>query len=320
MKTTKVLFGILTITTALAVQVQAQYPFTNGLVAYYPFNGNANDASGNGNNGTAQNATFRLVSNRLAATFTGALNSSVQVPDSPSLEGITNAVTLSLWFDCFADTEWVGCLVDKAWKQPVSMDWSYRAWSSWWQGGSCDCVSLSWTPNYASSQDPNVLGANGLNHNQWYHVVFTVNGGNGTSQIYTNGILAESFTETPFSLSTGSFPLVIGAPVAQTASNQTGFNGAINDVRIYNRALSASEVQQLYAYESGPSIALLKAVKPSFSKLTLGVKYQLQASLDLNTWYDQGLPFSATSTNMVYSQYWDVDDWNQLFFRLQVAP
>jgi hypothetical protein len=45
---------ILTITTALAVQVQAQSFLTNGLVTYYPFNGNANDASGNGNNGTIQ--------------------------------------------------------------------------------------------------------------------------------------------------------------------------------------------------------------------------------------------------------------------------
>jgi hypothetical protein len=47
---------------------------TNGLVAYYPFSGNANDASGNGNNGTAANVTFATVGTRLAATFTGALN------------------------------------------------------------------------------------------------------------------------------------------------------------------------------------------------------------------------------------------------------
>jgi len=58
MKTTKAIFGILTITAALAVQVQAQTFLTNGLVAYYPFNGNANDASGNGHNGTAFNTTF----------------------------------------------------------------------------------------------------------------------------------------------------------------------------------------------------------------------------------------------------------------------
>ena len=59
MKTTKTLLGILSITAALAVHVQAQPTFlTNGLVAYYPFNGNANDKSGYGNNGTVYGATL----------------------------------------------------------------------------------------------------------------------------------------------------------------------------------------------------------------------------------------------------------------------
>ena len=44
-------FGILTVILALAVRVQAEFVSTNGLLAYYPFNGNANDASGHGNNG-----------------------------------------------------------------------------------------------------------------------------------------------------------------------------------------------------------------------------------------------------------------------------
>jgi hypothetical protein len=51
MKTIKpslLLFGILPISLALLVQVQAQTVLTNGLVGYYPFKGNANDASGSG--------------------------------------------------------------------------------------------------------------------------------------------------------------------------------------------------------------------------------------------------------------------------------
>ena len=46
----------------------------------------------------------------------------------------------------------------------------------------------------------------------------------------------------------------------------------------------------------------------------------LQASDDLVPWYDQAPPFTATSAQMDYPQYYDVDFWNQLFFRLQVAP
>jgi len=97
-------------------------------------------------------------------------------------------------------------------------------------------------------------------------------------------------------------------------------NGFIDDVRIYNRALSASEVQQLYLYEAAPIVSLLKAVKPAFDQLRIGTNYQLQVSSDLNSWTNQGAAFIATNSSMVWPQYFDVDNWNQLFFRLQVAP
>ena len=97
------------------------------------------------------------------------------------------------------------------------------------------------------------------------------------------------------------------------------FVGGIDDVRIYNRALSTTEVQQLYAFESQPVIALRKMVGPSFSNLYLGTNYQLQVSTDLNTWTNSGAPFTPTNPVMNYPQYFDVGDWGQLFFRLQAA-
>ena len=98
------------------------------------------------------------------------------------------------------------------------------------------------------------------------------------------------------------------------------WNGTIDDIRIYNRALSGSEVQQLYDYESGPRVGLIKAVKPSFSNLTLTTNYQLQISGDLNNWTNQGSVFTATNTSLIWTQYFDVDNWGNLFFRLQAAP
>jgi len=76
----------------------------------------------------------------------------------------------------------------------------------------------------------------------------------------------------------------------------------------------------VYALNIGPTVALVKAVKPAFSYLSVGTNYQMQVSSDLTTWTNQGSPFTATNTSMVYPQYWDVDNWNSLFFRLQVAP
>ena len=69
-----------------------------------------------------------------------------------------------------------------------------------------------------------------------------------------------------------------------------------------------------------PAAALIKAVRPSFADLRVGMTYQLQISADMNTWTNAGPPFTATNTSIVYPQYWDVANWNQLFFRLQAAP
>lgn len=68
----------------LTLYAQAQAP-TNGLVGYYPFNGNANDASGNNNNGVVTNVT-------LTTDRTGAANKAYQFGgyDSPSWIKVSN--------------------------------------------------------------------------------------------------------------------------------------------------------------------------------------------------------------------------------------
>jgi hypothetical protein len=98
------------------------------------------------------------------------------------------------------------------------------------------------------------------------------------------------------------------------------FRGKIDDVRVYDLALSAVEVQQLFVDESGPQVTLVQAVMPSFSNLSLGTNYQLQVSGNLNSWTNQGAAFTATNSTMIYPQYFNVSNWSQLYFRLQVAP
>ena len=77
-------------------------PFlTNGLVAYYPFNGNANDASGNGNDGTVQGAvptTDRFGNANSAYAFDG-LTDYIELPlNTGNLNGLSRA-TFSAWIN-----------------------------------------------------------------------------------------------------------------------------------------------------------------------------------------------------------------------------
>src|SRR5208282_3677527 len=90
MKATNALLGIIIITLSQAVPVRAQSFLTNGLVVYYPFNGNAKDASGNGNDGTVDGAVLtadRFGHANSAYSFNGT-NSDILVPET--LFGATN--------------------------------------------------------------------------------------------------------------------------------------------------------------------------------------------------------------------------------------
>jgi hypothetical protein len=159
----------------------------------------------------------------------------------------------------------------------------------------------------------NAMGMAEYSLAKWHHVVATVSGTVG--QLYLDGDL--NGTGNVGNIPVNTLDVFIGSGHAFPSSL---FNGLIDDVRIYNRALSSSEVAQLYAVESGPRVDLIKSVKPSFSNLTLTTNYQMQVSADMATWTNYGSPFTATNTSRIYPQYFDVDNWNSLFFRLQVAP
>ncbi len=93
-----IVFSVVLLGTILAAE--AQNSLTNGLVAYYPFSGNANDASGNGNNGTTQNVCFVTDRNGLpqGALSCPSNNSCVIIPNSASL-GMVSNITISAWIN-----------------------------------------------------------------------------------------------------------------------------------------------------------------------------------------------------------------------------
>ena len=96
-KTTRTL-ALFIVGIGLAVNGHAQSFLTNGLVAYFPFNGNANDASGNGHNGTVSGAT--LTTNRFGQTnqayLFGGTSAYITAPFSATV--FSNDFTASVWF------------------------------------------------------------------------------------------------------------------------------------------------------------------------------------------------------------------------------
>jgi hypothetical protein len=209
---------------------------TNGLVAYYPFNGNVNDASGNGHHG--QNYGANLIMDRFnnsnkAYSFNG-INSYIMVPHSSSLQP-TNGLTLSAWVK-FNSLNNTCSILGKG--SDASIGWYSLRYES--AGRTLDFqINFS---DYIGGPRKTVSINTTLQINVWYNVIGTFNG--NSMKIYLNGQFSNLL---PISSTLGS-----NSEALQIGSSVEGYflNGALDDIRIYNRALNDAEVLQLY-HEGG---------------------------------------------------------------------
>ena len=286
MKDIKRLFGILTITAALAMQVHAQSWLTNGLVHYYPFNNNANDMAG-ANNGAVSFATLstdRFGRPNSCYSFDG-VSSFIDFGTNLNLGNPYGAWTISVWFltlgdgHVFTDYEGTSSGGDSIFAAAIAID-------------SNPIHSPAHYLAVGSRHDPPINGdysiycsQNTIADNRWHSVAYEMDG-LGSCYVFVDGQPVQTLYYMP-QLSYIENPHWRAGGGVLFAGQRQYFTGLIDDVRIYNRALSTNEVQQLYAYRYGPVVTLLKAVKPSFTGLLLGTNYQLQVSADLNTWTNQ---------------------------------
>ncbi len=198
-----------------------------GLVLAYGFNETsgtaATDASSAKNNGTVNGAT-RTTAGRFgsALSFDG-VNDRVDVPDSASLD-LTTAMTLEAWVRPSSNTGWRTVIL----KERGTTGHVYALYSS--EG------SASIAENFIGSTYNGALGASALPLNTWSHLTTTYDG--AALRLYVNGTQVATKAATGAMTATAS-PLRIGG----NALWGEYFAGQIDEVRIYNRALSAAEVQ-----------------------------------------------------------------------------
>jgi hypothetical protein len=206
--------------------VTAGADLMNGLVAYYPFSGNANDESGNNHHGTINgNVTFdadRFGISNSAANFYGTGNK-ITIPHESSLNSAEG--TWSAWVKMTQTGGW-GHIIDKdtyGWNQ----DGHLFIYSELFVGFDIE------DSGYKSANS----APGSISQNQWTQIAATW-GTNGM-KVYINGSLAAENSYLGGIYSLGN--LTIGGSFASSYS----FPGLIDDVRIYNRVLSESEIHTL---------------------------------------------------------------------------
>jgi hypothetical protein len=221
-----------------------------GLVAYYPFTGNADDSSGNHNNPVFNNTT--LVADRFgnpvaACEFNGK-DSYIRIPNSASLcPGDITLVAIVKPTGFYDGPCYNNSIIDKgAWDYKPGC-YSLRFSAGEYTEGDCkdgdrehqNFVGMTADNGGSTSQDTYVIPGT------WYHVVYTY--GRTHSRLYINGDLISSLPSKG-SFGKNSEDLFIGKK--DNSQYPYWFKGIIDEIRIYKRALSGQEVFDLYQVQN----------------------------------------------------------------------
>jgi hypothetical protein len=244
MKTKSLIAALLFAASSAFAQVPSYVP-TNGLVGWWPFNGNANDESGNGNNGTVNGATLtsdRFGNSNAAYNFNG-INNYISLAQ-PFFQGSTAVSSFT-----YHVTIKIGQLPPNS-----NTYYAISAKEGYWRS-----LSLYLTNDgriiFGGSQPYNYLSVsstpNSITLNQWTDIVITFE--NSNLNLFVNGLLsgtsAIGYSTIDFSwpaLGNSTSTNLIGAsyPVSPGICNY--FEGIIDDFGTWNRVLSQQEIIALY--------------------------------------------------------------------------
>lgn len=203
-----------------------------GLVAYYPFNNNINDASGNGNNGEIIN-NVNLAIDRFgnaSSAYNSEGNGYINVPNSAALTATQTGFTVASWVKV---RRWFGnwaIVLDLSNGSDASRQYSIainRNGLIQTRGG----CRITTTP---------------LELHKWYHIAVSYDRNTGQQIYYIDGANVGTTTCGAFALNVAqSLTIGLDRPGASEIHN-----GKLDEIRIYNRPISTNEVQEIYSCES----------------------------------------------------------------------
>lgn len=229
---------------AFAINCNAQVPNyvpANGLVGWWPFSGNANDLSPQGNNGTVNGASLspdRFANANSSYSFNGTSNY-IQVPDDASLD-LTIQYSFSVWVNLTDYSLSPGnnkqrTILSKQ-RSANNVGYSFRA---------LDIAPNPLKHGFVGNnfiQTQTMPSVDTLPLANWVHIVYTYDGTVG--KIYKNGVLMNSSNFT-FIMVPSNKSLFFGKEF-DSGNNGAWFKGNLDDIGMWNRPLTLCEITNLY--------------------------------------------------------------------------
>ena len=289
-----IVFGLF-LTGNLMAQLPNYVP-TNGLVGWWPFNGNANDQSGNGNNGTVNGAIFSSDRNSLPSSACSLYGTNDYIEISTSNGQFdSQQYTFSYWFrsNQLATSTSGGINVNPAIISRLN-------------SGGPSAVNPNWIDNFVVYEiggsnhfnAPKNYGATGANTtlgNVWRNIVFCIR--NDSTITYLNGNKISSVLNVGL-INFQSYPIRIGR---SKYTYWKDLSGEIDDFGYWNRALTSQEILGLYngvAPCTNPTATISPQGSTTFCQ---GSSVNLNASTGSNytyEWYKDGQLITSATTSV----------------------
>lgn len=201
----------------------------NQLIGYWPFCGDASNVNGNmTTKGVIYNAGLtndRFGNEDSAYIFSNKKKSNIIINTSPELKSLNGDITVSVWF--YPTSTALGYIVDRD-VCGVAKDWGLQ-----WRNGMVKMRTLNIENDIVSRV---------LNVNTWYHIVITRK--NGVFKMYVNSRLSSARSGFNYKFTNINSVIKIGGQSCNSPA--PNFEGKIDDIGIWDRALTDSEIGMLY--------------------------------------------------------------------------
>jgi hypothetical protein len=254
-------------TTQMIIAQVPSYAPTNELVGYWSFNGNANDASPNANNGTVNGVTLttdRFGNVNSAYSFDG-VNNNINFGNS-NIYALTstNILSFSVWINperariSQTSPYYTDCIFSKYQDMSASNSNYYFAVNGI---DATHAITLTTANGTNGISTPTIL-------NNWIHYVVIYQVGTNNVKIYKNSTLVNSGTLN-FNSAQSSSNFYLGyLPTTITNIIQSYFKGKIDDFGIWNRALTQDEITSLYYSENSCQSLVINTGVLGFNPVT----------------------------------------------------
>ncbi len=223
---------------------------TTGLVGYWPLDGDGTDLSGNGLHGTVNGnvipAPDRSGYADAALSFPGDAGSYIGVADSPELN-ITGEITLAAWVFLNSTNQNNARIIAKG-GGSGRRSWNLNIEES--SGGVANPATFQVSATGATSLS--VLDTRPLPTDKWVHMAGIYRPGEAM-EVYVDGALrTRNTTDIPAAqFSDNGLAMFIGS---RNACGDCGWNGFIDEARVYRRALSPDDIKELVAFHPAPRV------------------------------------------------------------------